>query len=31
MGSAVRLKGPGHLVASPAFKRPDRAMNAIGG
>lgn len=31
MGLAVAAKGPGHLIDSPQFKRPERAMNAIGG
>lgn len=31
MGGAVAGKGPGHLIGLPAFHRPDRAMNAIGG
>ena len=31
LGGAVRGKGPGHLIDLPGFRRPDRAMNAIGG
>lgn len=29
--AAVRGKWAGHLISDPAFRRPDRAMNAIGG
>jgi cyclic pyranopterin phosphate synthase len=31
MGGAIARKGPGHLVDSPDFIRPNLAMNAIGG
>jgi GTP 3',8-cyclase len=31
MREAVRRKWAGHLIQRPAFQRPDRAMNAIGG
>lgn len=31
MRGEAAAKGPGHLIGLPAFARPDRAMNAIGG
>lgn len=31
MAGAVLAKQPGHLISLPGFRRPDRAMNAIGG